>query len=101
MPCRQQRGQWVDLQLPLYRHLVRSLGIEDKVELGYITLSKDTSRIDFLRAEWSEADLEQADQLAGEIVRAVRREQFWPPTDPPPDFSEEFAAICQDRVFAK
>ncbi|MBI2481544.1 MAG: PD-(D/E)XK nuclease family protein, partial [Planctomycetia bacterium] len=97
----QQRGEWVDLQLPLYRHLVRSLGIEGPIGLGYITLSKDTSRIDFLQAAWSDADLEQADQRAFEIVRAVRREHFWPPTDPPPDFSEEFAAICQDRVFVR
>jgi len=97
----QRRGQWVDLQLPLYRHLVRALGIEGPIRLGYITLSKDTSRIDFLQAQWSDADLEQADQRAYEVVRAVRSEHFWPPTDPPPDFSEEFAAICQDRVFVK
>lgn len=97
----QQRGEWIDLQLPLYRHLVRALGIEGPVRLGYITLSKDTSRIDFLEATWSETDLEQADLLAHEIIRSVRGEQFWPPTDPPPDFSEDFAAICQDRVFAK
>jgi hypothetical protein len=97
----QQRGEWVDLQLPLYRHLVRSLGIEGPIGLGYITLSKDTSRIDFLQAGWSDADLEQADRLAYDIVRAVRSEHFWPPTDPPPDFSEDFAAICQDRVFVK
>ena len=97
----QKRGEWVDLQLPLYRHLVRALGIEGPIRLGYITLSKDTSRIDFLRADWDEKDLEQADQRAYEIIRAVRSEHFWPPTDPPPDFSEDFAAICQDRVFAK
>jgi len=97
----QRRGEWADLQLPLYRHLVRALGIEGPIRLGYITLSKDTSRVDFFQAEWSDADLEQADRRAYEIVRAVRNEEFWPPTDPPPDFSEEFAAICQDRVFVK
>lgn len=97
----QRRGEWVDLQLPLYRHLVRALGIEGSLGLGYITLSKDTSRIDFLQAQWSEAELEEADQLAYEIVRAVRSEHFWPPTDPPPDFAEAFSAICQDRVFAR
>lgn len=97
----QRRGDWVDLQLPLYRHLVRALGIEGPIRLGYITLSKDTSRIDYCLARWTADDLDQADQRAWEIVRAVRGEQFWPPTDPPPDFSEEFAAICQDRVFVK
>jgi ATP-dependent helicase/DNAse subunit B len=96
-----RRGEWVDLQLPLYRHLVRALGIEGPIGLGYITLSKGTSRIGFSQAEWSDADLEQADQRAYEIVRAVRNEHFWPPADPAPDFFEEFSAICQDRVFAR
>ncbi|HUG68122.1 MAG TPA: PD-(D/E)XK nuclease family protein, partial [Pirellulaceae bacterium] len=97
----QRRGEWVDLQLPLYRHLVRALGIEGSLGLGYITLSKDTSRIEFLQAAWSDVDLEHADQRIYEIVRAVRNEHFWPPTDPPPDFAEEYSAICQDRVFAR
>ncbi|MBC8353089.1 MAG: PD-(D/E)XK nuclease family protein [Planctomycetes bacterium] len=96
----QRRGEWVDLQLPLYRHLVRSLGIDGPIALGYITLAKDTSHIAFLLAKWTEEDLEQADRLAKEIVASVRNERFWPPTDPPPDFSEEFAAICQDGVLA-
>jgi ATP-dependent helicase/nuclease subunit B len=94
----QRRDAWIDLQLPLYRHLVRSLGIEGPVQLGYITLSKETSRIDVVMADWSDEDLDRADELAFEIVRSVRQEIFWPPADPPPDFSEDFAAICQDGV---
>ncbi|MEO8496019.1 MAG: PD-(D/E)XK nuclease family protein, partial [Planctomycetota bacterium] len=70
----QQRGEWVDLQLPLYRHLVRALGIEGPLRLGYVTLSKDTSQIDFRLAEWTADDLDRADQLAYEIIRAVRSE---------------------------
>ncbi len=96
----QKRGEWIDLQLPLYRHLVSAVEIDGPIQLGYITLSKDTSRIDFLLAKWNEQDLATADQLAEDIIRSVRSEHFWPPTDPPPDFSEEFAAICQDGVMA-
>lgn len=96
-----RRGAWVDLQLPLYRHIVPALGIDSTIKLGYITLSKDTSGINFLLAEWTDADFEDADRLAHKIVQSVRAERFWPPTDPPPDFVEEFAGICQDKVLAK
>jgi len=94
----QRRDEWVDLQLPLYRHLVRSLGIHQPVGLGYIVLPKDTSRVGFCLAEWSEEELRAADRSAIEIVRAIRNEAFWPPTQPAPDYFDEFAAICQDHV---
>ena len=41
---RKKSGEWIDLQLPLYRHLVAGLGIEGPVELAYINLPKDISR---------------------------------------------------------
>jgi len=97
----QRGGEWVDLQLPLYRHLVRSQGIEGPVQLGYVSLPKDVEKVEFCMAQWTEADLAAADEVARQVVRGIRAERFWPPTDPPPDFSEEFAAICQDGVFEK
>ena len=42
---RKKSGEWIDLQLPLYRHLVADLGIEGPVELAYIILPKDISRV--------------------------------------------------------
>jgi len=33
------------------------------------------------------------------VIRAIRAGVFWPPTDPPPAFFDEFAAICQDGQF--
>lgn len=94
----QKGGEWIDLQLPLYRHLVRTLDVEGPVELGYILLPKDTSRSEFCFAKWTEEELDVADDLAADIVRAVRGEKFWPPTDPAPNFFDEYAAICQDHV---
>ena len=32
------------------------------------------------------------------IVRLIWDEQFWPPTSPPPDFSDDLAVICQDHA---
>ena len=94
----QRRGEWIDLQLPLYRHLVRSLEIEGPVEFGYILLPKDTSRVDYCLAKWTDEELVEADTIAADVVRAVRQARFWPPADPAPDFSGEFAYICQDDV---
>jgi len=97
----QRRGEWVDLQLPLYRCLAQYLGIEGPVGLGYVLLPRDTSQIEFQLAEWTEQELAAADDVARDVVRRIRRQEFWPPTDPPPDFSEEYAPLCQDGVFDK
>lgn len=94
-----QDGKWVDLQLPLYRHLATGLGIDGSLELGYIVLPKDTSRVGHLLSEWSQADLRDADRTAEEVVRGVRAQRFWPPALTPPPFSEVFAAICHDDQF--
>ncbi|NLY02160.1 MAG: hypothetical protein GXY83_39250 [Rhodopirellula sp.] len=91
-----QQGQWVDLQLPLYRHLAKGMGLAEPFQLGYIALPKDTTRVSALLAEWTEADLADADDAAADVVRRIWAEEFWPPTSPPPRWFEEFAAICQD-----
>jgi len=93
------RGEWTDLQLPLYRHLARGLGIEGPIELAYIAIPKDVTKIGPLVAEWTDQELREADLTAEAVIRRVRRETFWPPADPPPPFSEQFAAICQDDQF--
>lgn len=91
-------GEWIDLQLPLYRHLVGGLHLEGPVRLGYVLLPKDVRKVAFEIAPWSPEELAGADHVARDVIRRLRREEFWPPTDPPPPFSEVFAAICQDGV---
>jgi ATP-dependent helicase/nuclease subunit B len=91
-------GQWVDLQLPLYRHLVRAAGVQGPIQLGYILLPKDVRRIDFCIAPWSDPELDTAEEVARDVVRRIRRQEFWPPARKPPAFSEDFAAICQEGV---
>jgi RecB family exonuclease len=97
---RKKGGEWTDLQLPLYRHLAKGLGIANHPELAYIVLPKNL-KIEHLEADWNEDDLQSADDTAAGVVRGVREEQFWPPAEPPPPFSEDFAAICQDNRFAR
>ncbi|HID75726.1 MAG TPA: PD-(D/E)XK nuclease family protein [Planctomycetaceae bacterium] len=94
------QGEWKDLQLPLYRHLVAGLGITGPVGLGYIVLPKDTSKVAERLAEWTEEDLAEADRVAEDVVRRVRAGDFWPPAAGPLLFFEEFAAICQDGLLS-
>jgi RecB family exonuclease len=96
-----QGGQWVDLQLPLYRHLVRSMGLDAPLRLGYLLLPKDLRSIDVQFADWTQEELDQADEVAREVVRGIRARIFWPPAFPAPDFSEDLSPICQDDVFGK
>jgi hypothetical protein len=98
------QGEWIDLQLPLYRHLVREaklpgITIDDcDLKLGYILLPKDTAAIGEAMAEWTSTDLAAADEVARDVLRKIRAGVFWPPAMPPPPFSEDFAVITQDHV---
>ena len=98
-----RRGAWIDLQLPLYRHLLDAVALPvardslARIDLGYILLPKDAGSLGYAAADWNEGVLQSADQQAREIIAAIRAEKFWPPVMPPPDFAEDLAAICQDR----
>ncbi|APZ93171.1 PD-(D/E)XK nuclease family protein [Fuerstiella marisgermanici] len=95
----QKKDEWVDLQLPLYRHLVKGLGLKGDIKLGYIVLPKDTKEVKSLMADWTDEELKDADAKAIEVATKILDEQFWPPADVNPMFFQEFAAICQDNVF--
>ena len=93
------KGEWVDLQLPLYRYLAPAIGIGESPRLGYIVLPKNLKKIAGHLAEWSDDDLKSADLKAAEVVRGIWSQTFLPMKQPPPKFSEEFAAICLDEQF--
>ncbi|RMF93860.1 MAG: hypothetical protein D6741_13220 [Planctomycetota bacterium] len=83
---RKRSGEWIDLQLPLYRHLLRThrqfAEADDvHVQLGYICLSSDLDAIGEQLADWSKDDLESADETAREVVRRIWAEEF-PLTNP-------------------
>ena len=95
------QGQWIDLQLPLYRQFSSLLEIPDEasISLGYAVLPKDPSKVDFLLARWTDSELNEAEETARHVVRELCNNSFWPPRDPPPKFAETWAAICMDGVF--
>ena len=90
-------GQWFDLQLPLYRHLARSLQISEPLKLGYVLLPKDTTKTAFTQASWTSDELQQADEQAKQVVRDIRAERFWPPAASV-DLAAEYAAICREGI---
>ncbi len=48
-----RQDAWIDLRLPLYRHLVKDLGIDRSVQLGYILLPKSLRDVGACMASWS------------------------------------------------
>lgn len=99
-----RRKQWKDLQLPLYRHLVKEVTAVDgadfsNVQMGYILLPKKLDSVGFEFAQWTDEQLAQADDVARGIIRKVRNGDYLPMNPQPPQYSEDFAAICQDNVF--
>ena len=92
------KGEWVDLQLPLYRLLVRSLGLTEDVQLGYIHLPGDLAAIGSSIAQWTAADLESAEQTAREVAANIvdlRIDRIAPARE---RRFTEFARVCQDTV---
>ncbi|RKY16598.1 MAG: hypothetical protein DRQ55_17665, partial [Planctomycetota bacterium] len=89
-PGEQKRVRvWVDLQLPLYRVLAGELGLPDEVRLGYINLPADLDDVGAVLVEpedgkqgrrkwegWTPQRLDDALELAREIIRAVRAGAF-------------------------
>ncbi len=92
--------EWLDLQLPLYHYLAThaDLGIEGEIDLGYIVLPQQTDGVRLRLAEWSCEQLEQAIDLAREIVRRIRSGDFAMRSDVDPSY-DIFARICQSLVF--
>ena len=72
---------WQDLQLPLYRFLFADR--EEVAELGFVNLTQDLGGETLSLVPWGpEVDKEALDVARG-VVRRVRRQEFWPPAEPP------------------
>jgi ATP-dependent helicase/DNAse subunit B len=106
MKTHRKADEWIDLQLPLYRHLVaaatpKSIAVEEmSIDLGYIVLPLDVKSVGLLRAEWDDSLLLSADESARRVVRLIWDEQFWPPKSPPPNFCDDLAVICHDHALS-
>jgi ATP-dependent helicase/nuclease subunit B len=89
-PDKTHRGRdgWRDLQLPLYRHLAKSLNLPDDpdlVTLGYIAIPKMPGEVRVLEATWTAEDLAEADETARGVIRRIRAADFLHLGDEPPE----------------
>ncbi|MDR2705977.1 MAG: PD-(D/E)XK nuclease family protein [Planctomycetaceae bacterium] len=89
--------EWIDFQLPLYHYILRQSGYSEEIALGYILLPKDVTKTEVKLAQWSLADIQEAVAQAEDIARHILNNDF-KITDPPPRYSEAFAAICLDNI---
>ncbi|MEM1108481.1 MAG: PD-(D/E)XK nuclease family protein [Planctomycetota bacterium] len=90
-----QRGEWVDLQLPLYRLLAADRGMPN-AETGYFNLGGSPATTAMHPAGWSDEDYASAADARDHVIRQLRAQRFWPPKEPPP-FDDGFARLAADH----
>jgi len=69
---RGERKEWINLQLPLYRHLVDELRPPREVELGYALLPTKEGDRPWSFADWTPEELLEADEASRSVVRQIR-----------------------------
>ena len=93
---------WIDLQLPLYRHLWPAAWVDGPadctIELGYFNLPKTVDDTGVVVAPWDAAALDAADTVARSVIRNLINSVFGPAVYPPPEYSDDLAGICLDHV---
>ncbi len=89
--------KWSDLQLPLYRHLAAKLGVKGELQVGYISLPKQSNRNPFVVAEFGDSLLKAADAMANTLAAKIRRGEFWPEKLEAVHY-DDFARICMSDV---
>lgn len=71
------KSAWVNLQLPLYRHLVESTGIDlDSCDVGYVNLPADLEETRIDPATWTQDDYEEADAAAKAVIDGILAGRF-------------------------
>ncbi|MCC6409564.1 MAG: PD-(D/E)XK nuclease family protein [Planctomycetes bacterium] len=88
-----RKTEWIDLQLPLYRRLVRELCGDAPIELGYVALDAGVGEELFLPAGWSAEQLADADATAESVVAGVLAGRFERIGDDEPQ-NPILAALC-------
>ncbi len=73
---------WIDLQLPLYHYILSQNGFSGEMQLGYIRLVPELpleKMVTFVN--WTKEELADACEVASDIIRRIRRQEFWPPSE--------------------
>jgi ATP-dependent helicase/nuclease subunit B len=92
------KDEWKDLQLPIYRHLAASEGLDlNRIETGFVLIGSKEQTVKFDLPGWSEEELEVADSQMQFVIESVQDMLFAEiPNSPAPLYSEDLSWICQD-----
>ena len=93
-----RKDEWVDLQLPLYRLLVKSIPLRGDIQLGFIQLPGDLSKVGYEPATWTDAELLAAEQIARTVAADIIDLKIDRVTAINDDRYSELGRICQDSV---
>ncbi len=94
--------QWIDLQLPLYRMMIPFLGIDAEpkdVQLGYFNVSEKEIETRINVAEFSQQQMDRAEQLIHQIIRDIWAGKFAPTQDRVP--FDDYDMILQTGVSSR
>jgi hypothetical protein len=97
-------GQWIDLQLPLYRELLSEISelqecdtSDDNVSLGYFMIGDQDSSVGIDLLDLPDDVMLTAHDTTRSIIRSIQLGEFGEaPSDPAPPFYNDFSWICQD-----
>ncbi|MCG8653055.1 MAG: PD-(D/E)XK nuclease family protein, partial [Pirellulales bacterium] len=98
----QEGDVWIDLQLPLYRMMIPFLGIDAQagnVQLGYFNIAEKEEDTRINIAEFTEAQMRQAEALIQDCIRRIRNGDFEPTKDRVP--FDDYAMILQTGVASR
>ena len=93
--------RWIDLQLPIYRHLLAAqLEVpETAIEVGYVRLARSGGAPIFKTiTRWDEALFAEAVEKAREVVRSIRGRRF--PQVEAPAYPDAFSNLLHEPVLA-
>jgi hypothetical protein len=86
--------RWADLQLPLYREMVRRGAPNAVVQVGYICLTAAVGETAFaIWEEYNEALHAHALACARAVQHRIRAGIFWPPRKFDPGFQDDLAGV--------
>lgn len=89
-----RKDEWVDLQLPIYRYLLKKTGIiSAEPKLGYIQLASDLARVGVDWAYFQAEDYASAEEKMHWVAEQVSENVFWPPSEVNSKY-DDFAIIC-------
>jgi hypothetical protein len=94
--------RWIDLQLPLYQMMIPFLDIDaepSQVQLGYFNISEKDEETRINIAEFSEHQIQQAEQLVRDCIRRIWTGDFEPTKDRVP--FDDYGMILQTGVASR